>query len=105
MLQEGLDGVGVDGIHQRGDRHGAHEAQQTVQAARLAVAARPRSRRHLTPSPYLLLLLLLLLLQLLRQSAGVNIAGSSKGRLAGVGDLDVAHGHVVGRAEAVTVGG
>ena len=103
MLQEGLDGVGVDGIHQRGDGHGAHEAQQTVQAAWLAVAACPRSRRHLTPSPYLLLLLLLL--QLLHQSAGVNIAGSSKGRLAGVGDRDVAHGHVVGRAEAVAVGG
>ena len=58
----------------------------------------------MTPSYCLLLLLLLLLLQLLHQPVSINVASSSKGRLVGTGDSDVADGHVVGCAEAVTVG-
>ena len=113
MLQEGLQGVVVDGVHQRGDGHGAHEVQQAVQAARLAVAAGPRYGRHLAPSrhghSHLLLLLLLLQGDLLHQLVGVDVAhhpdsGRDLGG-GGAGDDDVAHGHVVGRAEAVAVGG
>lgn len=93
-FEEGLDGVGVDGVVEGGDREGPHVVEQAVQAARLAVAAGARGltarlSRGLGCGPSLP--------DLLHEAAGVDGGGGGVG---GVGDDDAALRGGVRRAEA-----